>query len=368
MGMLRNAHAGKAPVVVLAGQQSHWLLADEPYLHAARAAEFPQPYVKWADEPALAEAVPGARALRLASTPPRGPVVPSVPEDDSGDESRADLVRTYRSAPDPTAVAELAAALRAAARPALVVGADADSARAWDTLTVLAEALDTPAWRAPLAHRYGLPTGHRLFAGFLRPRPDALRTALPSHDLVLVVGAPAFAHHLAGTGGPPLPPDATLHLITDSPDAPVPVGATVVPGSPDIALIALRNELGLTAPGGPHDSPRPRRRTGCSMPSPTGPPADAVIVEEAPTHRDAIQEQIAIGAPSSYFTCGGGVLGWALPAAVGIALARPECKVVALLGDGATMYSVQALFTAVTAHAATARERGRRPRRGPPAR
>ncbi len=47
------------------------------------------------------------------------------------------------------------------------------------------------------------------------------------------------------------------------------------------------------------------------------------------------------------FYCGAsGGLGWAMPAAVGIALADAERRVVCLLGDGSSLYSVQALWTA----------------------
>jgi benzoylformate decarboxylase len=35
-----------------------------------------------------------------------------------------------------------------------------------------------------------------------------------------------------------------------------------------------------------------------------------------------------------------------MPAAVGVALARPAQRVIALLGDGSSMYSIQALWTA----------------------
>ncbi len=41
-----------------------------------------------------------------------------------------------------------------------------------------------------------------------------------------------------------------------------------------------------------------------------------------------------------------GGLGYVLPAAVALALAAPGCRVVALIGDGCMMYSIQALYTA----------------------
>jgi benzoylformate decarboxylase len=42
----------------------------------------------------------------------------------------------------------------------------------------------------------------------------------------------------------------------------------------------------------------------------------------------------------------GGGIGWALPAAVGIKLGLPHRPVIALLGDGGSLYTIQALWTA----------------------
>jgi benzoylformate decarboxylase len=75
-------------------------------------------------------------------------------------------------------------------------------------------------------------------------------------------------------------------------------------------------------------------------------PRDAVLVEEAPSHRPAIQKFIPMRGQDSFYTMASGGLGYALPAAVGIALARPEIRTVCLIGDGSAMYSIQALWTA----------------------
>jgi benzoylformate decarboxylase len=47
----------------------------------------------------------------------------------------------------------------------------------------------------------------------------------------------------------------------------------------------------------------------------------------------------------SFYTMASGGLGHGLPAAVGIALGRPEVRTVCLVGDGSAMYSIQALWT-----------------------
>src|SRR5206468_390818 len=50
--------------------------------------------------------------------------------------------------------------------------------------------------------------------------------------------------------------------------------------------------------------------------------------------------------PGSYFFCRGGGLGWGMPAACGISLARGGDPVLCVVGDGSAMYSPQALWTA----------------------
>src|SRR5205823_2715933 len=47
-----------------------------------------------------------------------------------------------------------------------------------------------------------------------------------------------------------------------------------------------------------------------------------------------------------FYTAASGGLGYGLPAAVGIALGSPGRRVICLLGDGSSLYSIQALWTA----------------------
>ena len=75
-------------------------------------------------------------------------------------------------------------------------------------------------------------------------------------------------------------------------------------------------------------------------------PADAVLVEEAPSHRPAMQKFMPMRGQDSFYTMASGGLGYSLPAAVGMALGRPATRTVCLIGDGSAMYSIQALWTA----------------------
>jgi benzoylformate decarboxylase len=74
-------------------------------------------------------------------------------------------------------------------------------------------------------------------------------------------------------------------------------------------------------------------------------PAEAIIVEEAPTARGPEHDTLPITREGGFYSCASGGLGYSLPGAIGIALAQGD-KVVAILGDGAAMYTIQGLFAA----------------------
>jgi benzoylformate decarboxylase len=73
---------------------------------------------------------------------------------------------------------------------------------------------------------------------------------------------------------------------------------------------------------------------------------DSIIVEEAPSSRGPMQRHLPILQSETFYTCSSGGLGYAMPAAVGVALGKRGKKVIALLGDGSAMYSIQALWSA----------------------
>jgi benzoylformate decarboxylase len=75
-------------------------------------------------------------------------------------------------------------------------------------------------------------------------------------------------------------------------------------------------------------------------------PDNAAVVEEAPSHRPAMQKFMPMRGQDSFYTMASGGLGYSLPAAVGMALGQPKRRTVCLIGDGSAMYSIQALWTA----------------------
>jgi benzoylformate decarboxylase len=358
LGNLFTAWKNNAPVVVIAGQQARSMLPMDPFLGAKDAADFPKPYVKYAVEPARAEDVPAAiaRAWYLAMTEPRGPTFVSVPVDDW--DKAVDLIEprqvATRRRPDAEALAAVGEALEASKAPVIVVGSDVDRSGGLEAVVQLAERFQAPVWTAPRTWRCGFPETHPLFAGFLAPLKAAVAAKLKGHDLVLVLGAAAFTYHNE-TKGPFLPDGARLIQIVSDPDqaAYTPEGAAVV-GNVGAALEEL-----LARP-----APAPRAKAAGRGPlpeiaasTPIPPrylmqqlrrvrPADSIVVEEAPTARDPMNEQLPIERADGFLTTGSGGLGYGLPASVGVALARPDQRVIALIGDGSAMYGIQALWSA----------------------
>jgi benzoylformate decarboxylase len=75
-------------------------------------------------------------------------------------------------------------------------------------------------------------------------------------------------------------------------------------------------------------------------------PPGSIIVEEAPSTRTPMHDYLPILQRDTFYTCASGGLGHGLPASVGVALGRRGEKVIALLGDGSSMYAIQGLWTA----------------------
>lgn len=356
LGNLFTACKNQTPLVVTAGQQARSILPFEPFLFAERASEFPRPYVKYSVEPARAEDVPAAilRAYHIAMQPPSGPVFVSIPVDDWDREcaplEATRVSRTLRG--DAGMMADLAAVLSAASRPAFVVGAGVARDEAWNEVIALAEKHEASVFTAPMAARNGFPEDHRLFRGFLTAFREQIVAALDSHDVILVLGAPAFTYHAEGFG-PHVPEGAKLYHVGDDPQAAswLPTGCAIVTSlKPALAELLDGDAPSRTTP--PAKAPSPEL-TGTPF---TGDhvlqqlsrlrPATSIIVEEAPSHREAMHDHLPIRLPDTFYTTASGGLGHGLPAAIGVALGRPGERVIALLGDGSTMYAVQGMWTA----------------------
>ena len=357
MGAVVTAYHNKTPVVITAGQQDRRHLALEPLL-SGRLVELARPYVKWSHEPARARDVPGAieRAYHVAMQAPRGPAFVSIPMDDWDAPAESFAVRevVHRSAPDPEALRMVAELLAASRRPAIVAGSGVDRAGAFHDAVKLAEKLRAAVWTDPSGSRAGFPQSHPLFQGHLAAAQARLAEQLSGHDAVLVLGAPVFAYY-PYLPGPVVERGTTLVQITDDPaESSRAAAGTSIVG--DVAL-AVRGLLELLPET---DRPAPPARPEPEAPAATRPispdylmhtlaealPDGAIVSEESPSNQGSLHRYLPIDTPGGYYNSASGGLQFALPAAVGLQLASPERKVVCVIGDGSSMYAIQALWSA----------------------
>ena len=380
ISILHNASRARSPIVVTAGQQDTRLLLDEPIL-SGDMVRLTEQFTKWSYEVRRADEAPVAmrRALKLALTPPTGPVFLSLPmdlmthvvEDTAG--PTPDVRAT--AAPESAAIDRAVTLLAAAKNPLVIAGDGVARARAMPTLVSVAERLGARVHGEPIYRRTVFPGDHALWRGGLFPTVPAVRKAFDNADAVLVVGASMFTWflHAPGTAIPPDVPvvqvgdDAwevgkshriSLGIVAD-------VGATL--RALDELLAARMTETQRLDAGQRIVDMRKARatlvgqaraaaeadahRTPISQPylmhtlSAVIPP-DAVVVDESATSLGHVFRYLPLSAPYSFFGGKTGTLGWGMGAALGVQLACPGRKVVATVGDGSVMYAPQALWTA----------------------
>ena len=184
-----------------------------------------------------------------------------------------------------------------------------------------------------------------------------LRERLAGNDLVVAVGAPVFRQY-------PYEPGALLGertrvaLVSDDPEevhrSPAELALLAAPAGVCAALLEYVDSRDGPSPQGMSRPPAP------SLPRQGEPlqaghvlaalaerlPADAVLIEEAPSARPELHARIPARRPLGFLSAAMGGLGFALPAAVGVRMALPERPVVAVVGDGSAVYGIQALWNA----------------------
>ena len=340
MGNLFTAFKNRTPLIVTAGQQARAILPfDREVEHEARAQDVPAAI---------------ARAYRIAMQEPRGPVFVSIPVDDWDQPAellpRRDVSRVVR--PDPDARAARRCARRRAASRVRGRGSRR-SRRCVGRRRAARRAAPCARVRRADVGRCSFPEDHPLFAGFL-PAIREIVARLDGHDLVFAFGAPAFTYHIEGFG-PHVPPGATLVQLVDDP------GLAAWTPSGDAVVGNLRLAARPARAPGAAERPMPRRAAACARRTAGRRRAHVGRVRAADARRRARRarhrrrgsaERAARNAGTPAVHAQRHVLRWTaaagygMPAAVGVALAQPGRRVIGLIGDGSSLYSIQALWSA----------------------
>ena len=378
---LYNAHRGGTPVVLTAGNSDTRMLLSEPTL-SGDLVEMTRQYTKWSHEIHHPADVPGAvrRAFKEARTPPTGPVFLSFPWDTMDEPADVDVIGGgpgyFRTRPDRDALARASQLLAQAENPVIVIGDRIAQSGGVAAMTQVAEMLGARVFAASFSE-VNFPTSHPLWSGLLNTSSPVTRRLLAGADVVLAVGANIFSSFLY-VDVPLLDPQSKLVHLDSAPrevekNYPTEVGILADPAT-GLAELAEALEQDLTAPAKEaaatrmaelaegrrraQDEYRQRLRQRWDN-SPiavermmhelaAAVPPGTIVADEAITSRPALMQEFDFDQPGSLYGIQGGALGWAMPGALGLKLAQPDRPVLAVVGDGASMYTVQALWTAAT--------------------
>jgi benzoylformate decarboxylase len=379
MGSLLNASVSSTPLVVTAGQQDSRHAITDPLLFGD-LVRIAAPAVKWAQEVASADQLPVLvrRAFHDAMAAPTGPVFLSFPMDVMEQLSEVGIAET--SVIDRRAVAgslDVLAAYLAGVAPgrlAIIAGDEIDSSDAGAEMVALADLLGAPVYGSSWPSHIPFPTAHPLWLGSMPTKAVEIREKLAPYDAIFALGGKSLITILY-TEGPAVPPGCQVYQMSvDVRD----LGRTYqtrlsVVGDIKASLQALlpllsrasaENHAAYRALRDEAVAAQTQRRAAQAaeaaaqwnapkiMPIVAAQEAaraigpDIAIVDEAVA--TAFHLRGFLNSPSyrQYSFLRGGGLGWGMPAAVGFSLGLGREPVVSLVGDGAALYSPQALWTA----------------------
>jgi benzoylformate decarboxylase len=380
MGMLYDAMKANAPVLVTAGQQDLEYIVTEPVL-TADLPTLARPFVKWAAEVHRVEDLPRYvhRAVKTALAPPTGPVFLALPGDILPHDADIDLLEPTRVAPrvrgDAAAVAAAADMLANAERPVIIAGDAVAQCRAHKELIALAEAIAAPVYTEFVPNSASFPASHPLYRGAMTRSQAGVREVLDQHDLLFSVGGDLFTWSLPSPIDPWPAGLKLIHLDTDPwqigknypaqvailgdpkatlPDITAGVIARMTASAKSAASARLKSLTDTIKKDRETFRAKARALAGKTPVAPLALleaigamlPKNAVVIEEILSSAPGTRSLINSDDEQSFFGLRGGGIGWGLPAAIGVKLALPDRPVVALIGDGSAMYTMQGLWTA----------------------
>ena len=380
MGMLYNSYRTKTPLVVYAGQHPQRGNSQEPIL-AGDLVRLAEPLTKWAVEAQDANEIPVLlrRAFKVAMEPPRGPVFLSVPTNVMDEESDAEIVPSSyvdtRARPDPAAIERIAGILTGARAPVIICGDGVCESGGQAELIQLAETIGARV-HASFSPELPFPSKHPLYAGLLNVVSAAgLKGQLSSADVVIAIGTPVLPLLFPIDGSPFAPAARVIHIDLDAREIgknwPVEVG---IVADPRLAMMDIVSHLKANVTADEQSAARERaqaveamagqmmqaldsaaRARWDNVPMTAGRMMseladamlpDTVLFDESVTAGGYLMRYLRFDDTGRHYRAAGGGLGPGMPNPVGIKLARPDRPVLSVSGDGAALYTIQALWTA----------------------
>ncbi|MBV9355968.1 MAG: thiamine pyrophosphate-binding protein [Chloroflexi bacterium] len=367
---IAEAWSDSSPVVLIASHvETPYLEQERGFGHELRGQlEIFSTATRYRGRPATPADV-GEVIVEAFAAAQRGrprPVLVQVPQDVLNGTADVSVVSPRAVEPSSAGadLVQLAAGMLArSTTPTIYAGAGIHRAGAHAELLALAERLDAPVFTTAPG-KGAIPDDHALAVGNRWTGEPALIELLRSSDLLLAVGTRFGA---ADTGQWQLPlPSAIIQIDSDPDELSRNVRAEV--GLEGDARLVLNQLLQALPPGSAPDGRQAQlahvkneveSRAEADWPEPlgflralrAGLARDAIVCCDSLIQYWAARHFPVFAARALHLPWTYGTLGSSLPMAIGAAIAFPKRQVVALCGDGALMFTLPELATAVQEHA-----------------
>ena len=381
IGALYQAKRGHAPLVVIGGDAGLRYMNTEAQMYGDLVA-LAEPVTKWSTmvlDPANLLRVL-RRAIKIAATPPMGPVYVCLPADvldaPASEPVFPTLIPSTRVAPPYETVTALAQLLAAAQTPMIFVGDGVAYAGAQAELTRVAELLGAEVWEAD-SGEVNMAYDHPLYQGMTGHMFGfASKPIMQKGDVNLICGTYILPEVFPELGTIFAAGAKNIHIDLDAgaiaKNHPVDFG---IVADPKLTLARLAEALEATLTGTQRETAQARTAaigqakaekraklleadhaardaTPLKMSRfmeelvASLPKDDVIIFDEALTSSPAVVRYWPPQRTGDYFLTRGGSLGIGFPGAIGAKLANPDKTVIGFSGDGGSMYTIQALWTA----------------------
>lgn len=380
IGALYQANRGHAPLVVIGGDAGLRYVPMEAQMYGDLVG-MARPVTKWAtvvtDPSSLLRTI--RRATKIAATPPMGPVYVCLPADVLDQPVVEEVVPTSipstRTRPDDDWVRRAATALASARRPMILMGDGIAYSDAEAELTRLAEVLGAEVWgvdSGELNMSYAHPlyqgqTGH-MFGSSSLPIVAAADVVLIAGTYVLpevfpelgdifardakVIHVDHNAYEIAKNHrvdlGVVADPKLTIAAIAQTLEQTMSDEQRRVAETRVNQLTKAKQET--TAAAKEKDQATigatPLHFAAFAAELAKHAPRNLVVFDEALTSSPELTRYLPPTQPRQFFQTRGGSLGVGFPGALGAQLAFPDKTVIGVSGDGGSMYTIQALWTA----------------------
>jgi len=381
MGAIYNAQFVGSPIIITAGQQEQGHGLMEPQL-SGPLVQIAEPLVKWAIEVTRLEDLPRImrRAAKIALAPPTGPVFISLPGDILNTEGVIDLGAVTRVKdniiPDKETILEIIKKIINSNNPVIVSGHEIACTNAFKEITKFSEITGAPVYQQTVPHGSHYPSEHQNFMGFLPKNQKQVKNILEKYDLLICLGGDVlrmsvwdeneslpngmsiiqigirdweigknYATELAILGNVKSSLNIINNTLLEQKDS-----KFLQNSSLRINKIKEENwshkKKQLVNTSEKYKSIKPIKPEWLMLKITENLPKNYVIVEEGLVSTRTLLNYLPIKQHNDFYGLASGGIGWAISGSIGVSIANPDKTIIAIIGDGSSMYAIQSLWTA----------------------